>query len=65
MATGVLPVLVGRAVKASDFLTAENKRYRALLRLGTETDTEDITGRVISSSDEIPQEADVIKACES
>ena len=56
MATGVLPVLVGRAVKASDYLTAENKRYRALLRLGTETDTEDITGRVTAESDIVPTE---------
>ena len=29
MATGVLPVLIGRAVKASDFLTAEDKEYSA------------------------------------
>ena len=47
MATGVLPVLIGRAVKASDFIMAENKRYTAEMHLGLETDTEDSTGTVL------------------
>ena len=46
MATGVLVVLVGRAVKASDLLTNEKKRYRAGLLLGAVSDTEDVTGNV-------------------
>ena len=41
MATGVLPVLLGRAVKAADFLLSEDKEYEATLRLGITTDTED------------------------
>lgn len=65
MATGVLPVLIGRAVKASDFITAENKRYTAEMTLGLETDTEDITGVVLSRCDSIPSEADVLAACAS
>ena len=63
MATGVLPILIGRAAKAADLLTAENKLYRAGLRLGLVTDTEDITGNIISSSDEIPSEAEVSNIC--
>lgn len=63
MATGVLPILVGRAAKASDFLMADSKIYRAGLKLGITTDTEDTTGKVLTKSDEIPCEEDVRKAC--
>lgn len=59
MATGVLVVLVGRAVKASEYLTGEKKTYRATLRFGITTDTEDITGKVLSTSDNIPSFAEV------
>ena len=59
MATGVLPVLLGRAVKASDFLLTSRKHYRATLLLGRETDTEDITGEVLRETDEIPCERTV------
>lgn len=65
MATGVLPVLIGRAVKASDFLTAEDKEYSAEMTLGLETDTEDITGTVLTESDEIPSPDEVIRVCQS
>lgn len=65
MATGVLPVLIGRAVKASDFLTAEDKEYSAEMTLGLETDTEDITGTVLAESDVIPSPDDVIRVCQS
>ncbi len=65
MATGVLPVLIGRAVKASDYIMAHDKVYSAELKLGLTTDTEDITGEVISTSTEIPAENEVREACES
>lgn len=65
MATGVLPVLLGRGVKAADFLTAQDKEYRAGLRLGIETDTEDTTGEVIRTSDEIPTAEAVYAAAAS
>jgi tRNA pseudouridine55 synthase len=55
MATGVLPILIGRAVKASEYLSESGKAYLAVMRLGIETDTEDITGRVINSSSNIPK----------
>lgn len=63
MATGVLPILVGRAAKASDFLMADSKIYRAGLKLGITTDTEDTTGKVLTRSDEIPGEEDVRRGC--
>ena len=65
MATGVLPVLIGRAVKAYDFLTAEDKEYSAEMTLGLETDTEDITGTVLAESDMIPSPDVVIRVCQS
>ena len=54
IATGLLPVLVGRAVKASEFLTEKDKEYIAGLRLGLTTDTEDITGNILSENGNIP-----------
>lgn len=62
MATGVLPVLLGRAVKAADFLLSEDKEYIATLKLGVETDTEDTTGEVLRTSDDIPSEDEVYTA---
>lgn len=47
MATGLLVVFVGRATRAVEFAESQEKRYRAGLRLGLETDTQDITGRPI------------------
>ena len=65
MATGVLPILIGRAVKASEYLTAEHKHYGATLKLGITTDTEDITGTILTNTDEIPSEEAVREAIES
>ena len=65
MATGVLPILVGRAVKASEFMLTQDKHYRATLRLGIITDTEDTSGKILSSSDIIPAEEDVLSAISS
>ena len=62
MATGVLPILIGRAVKASEFMLTARKHYMATLLLGVETDTEDTTGRIIRSSDRIPTESEVREA---
>ena len=65
LATGVLPVLIGRAVKASEFLLSSDKEYEAVLRLGVATDTQDITGEVIATSDHIPKEEEVQTAIAS
>ena len=47
-ASGVLPLLVGKATRVADFLTAEDKSYRAGVLLGTKTDTLDLSGEVIA-----------------
>ena len=62
MATGVLVLLVGRAAKATEYLTAGKKAYRAVLRLGLTTDTEDITGKTLSTCAVIPPAKRVIAA---
>lgn len=49
MATGVLPVFVGRATKAVQFAENGRKEYRAVLKLGTVTDTQDTTGTVLET----------------
>ncbi len=54
MATGVLVVLIGRAAKASEYLASDKKHYRATLRLGLTTDTEDTTGTTLTTSDVLP-----------
>src|SRR5271166_4937237 len=46
MATGVLPVALGEATKLAGLLTEGDKAYDAVVRLGLETDTLDITGTV-------------------
>lgn len=65
MATGVLPVLIGRGVKASEYLTEGDKHYIATLRLGLTTDTEDITGTTLRASDRLPDEAEVLAALQA
>ena len=47
MATGVLPVFVGRATRGVEFFEHAEKTYEAVLQLGVTTDTEDTTGRVL------------------
>jgi len=48
MATGVLPVFIGRATRAAEFCENAEKEYIAGLKLGVVTDTQDITGRTLS-----------------
>jgi len=62
MATGVLPVLIGRGVKASEFMLSSDKHYIATLKLGVTTDTEDVTGTVLTECDRIPDEGEVLSA---
>ena len=65
MATGVLPVLLGRAAKASDYVMAHDKEYLCEMKLGITTDTEDTTGEVLTTSDDIPTEDEVLRVCAS
>ena len=50
MATGVLPVFLGRATRAVEFAADGAKEYHAVLRLGTVTDTQDVTGTVLETN---------------
>lgn len=65
MATGVLPVLLDRGVKASEFMLTSDKHYVATLLLGVTTDTEDVTGEILTECDKIPSEAEVLAAVQS
>ncbi len=65
LAVGVLPILLGKGVKASEYMLSSDKHYIATLLLGTTTDTEDITGTVLTKSDFIPSEDAVISAVNS
>ena len=51
MATGVLPVFVGRATRAVEFAENGNKEYVAGLRLGLTTDTQDTSGEVLAENE--------------
>ena len=51
MATGVLPVFVGRATRGVEFFEHAEKTYETVLRLGITTDTEDIFGTVLTEQD--------------
>jgi tRNA pseudouridine55 synthase len=46
-ATGVLVLCVGRMTRLSQFLTAAEKEYLAVMRLGAATDTGDLTGKIL------------------
>lgn len=65
MATGVLPILIGKATKACDMLPDDNKRYLADFRLGLTTDTQDITGTVLSESTDLPTKEALLEAVKS
>lgn len=62
MATGLLVVFVGRATRAVEFAEADSKEYIAGLRLGISTDTQDITGNTLKSSNSLPSKAELEQA---
>ena len=49
-AVGVLPVCLGKATKLCDMLTEKDKSYETVLLLGTVTDTQDTSGRILEES---------------
>lgn len=63
LATGVLPVLIGRSAKAAEYLLSENKKYVAEIKLGITTDTEDITGNILTKADALPTQNEFFDAC--
>ena len=64
MATGVLPVFVGRATRGVEFFEHAEKTYEAVLRLGLHTDTEDITGTVLREREVNISEGQFLSALE-
>ncbi len=50
MATGVLLILLGSAVRLSEWIVDHDKKYRATVKLGVETDTYDATGQVVNTA---------------
>ena len=59
IATGVLVILLGRAAKACEYVSHDEKVYEAVLRFGLTTDTEDVTGTVLTTADRIPSAEEV------
>src|SRR5512139_3631282 len=49
-ASGVLVILIGPAVRLSEYVSASDKRYQATIRLGASTDTYDAEGRITSTA---------------
>lgn len=61
LATGVLPLAIGRATRLVRFLAASDKEYDATIRFGLTTDSYDITGVETSRTDAIPLREDVVR----
>jgi len=59
MATGVLPVFLGRATRAVEFMESAEKEYLAGCRFGLVTDTQDTTGNLLSESGLVPPESEI------
>ena len=57
LATGVLPLVVGRATRLASLLAGSTKQYDAVIRLGLVTDTYDITGTVVGGADALLPDA--------
>lgn len=62
MAEGVLICLVGAYTKLVDIITSNEKEYIATIKLGIETDTLDITGKVLNENKQIKLDKDTIKS---
>lgn len=66
MASGVLPIAIGNATKMIPFIEdvcPNQKEYLFGLKFGINTDSLDITGKVIETNDIVPCEKDIISAC--
>ena len=61
MATGVLPVFVGRATRGVEFFEHAEKTYETVLQLGLTTDTEDTSGTVLSQQEVNISEEDFLR----
>lgn len=61
-ATGLLLLCVGRATRIAEYLTGSDKRYRARVRLGVRTETDDDTGAVLDTRDASAVSRDMVEA---
>ena len=61
-ATGVLPVCVGKGTRLCSLLENHDKTYRAVLLLGMETDTQDVTGQILAEKPVCVTEEQVLEA---
>ena len=61
MATGVLPICVGKATKLFDYFLSKTKTYKAVFTFGTETDTLDSEGKVVTTSSVIPTKQQILE----
>lgn len=64
-ACGVLPVCLGQATKVCDLLTDKCKTYEAVLLLGRETDTQDVSGQILCEQDVNATEGDIRRVIQS
>ena len=64
MATGVLPLVVGRATRLAQFLTASDKTYEATIAFGRTTDTHDAAGNILTACERRPARDDLAAAIE-
>ncbi len=60
LASGVLPIAIGKATRLFDFMLSKTKEYVAEFTFGYETDTLDSAGKIVSKSDNVPS-VDIIK----
>jgi tRNA pseudouridine55 synthase len=65
LATGVLPLAIGRATRLVRFFAASDKEYEATIRFGFSTDTYDITGREISRTNGVPAHEDLVRGLQA
>lgn len=65
MATGVLPILIGKSTRLCGLVTDADKRYTATVKLGLTTDTLDITGTVLTECRVVASEEQFVAALEN
>lgn len=61
LATGVLPICVGKATRLFDYFLKKRKTYIAQFKFGEETDSLDLEGEVVKTSNNIPTKEDILK----
>ncbi len=59
MASGVLPVAIGKAARLFDFFLDKHKKYSATFRFGVDSDTLDTTGEIVENAGLVPEYAAV------